>query len=910
MRNRKKIILISIIITLPISILFIIWVYNTSTTYFYVDRLKHPFKNASVIPKGQRLKKIGTSEFVELTESLRTSLGLQVKSDVNMFLETKDINDLKSDLPKSGFKDKKSFLMVDNIFIKGKARYRGDNYYHWLFPHQSWRFKTSKNNLYQKVRKLNFIIPKSSGLLGNHLSYKLAKSLDLLAPHGEMKTLSVNNKYNGVKLMVEQIDESFLRNNGRMPNDVYKGDNMGSTRHQGITIPSVFDIAYIWDKASINNHYPKESRLPLEKLLQQLNTQNNQILDQDSFVNYMALLDLTSSFHYDAQHNWIFYYDAYYEKFYPIIWDTLGWQKAWTDKKSVNIIHTSKLFQSLYNDYDFLVAKYYVLYDFFQTKEKPFIQLMDEEIDNVQQKVDLAGYHYNAGGKIQNSETVKEEISKFRGRIIDRFKLVKDYFFNDLNTSNYSYAFNNNDIRLSISGNKLIDQVYIQLNSKKVINEVYIKYLQNGIKTKIKIPFKMLENNEMLLNINLLAQASQETGQPFPTSSHIKYNEATYDIEIMDINKDEIHSVSLSYLSHKKNKFTITQVPMINSTEFKNQKNIIPQYKTTPERVWSENKVFEGFNLITDDIVIKPGTKIIFDENATLKVLGKVTAMGTKDNPIIFEARDKTKPWNAFALKDEKANGSIFKHCIFKDGSGDKGDLYEYTAMFSVHNVKNLLVEDCEFYDSKRTDDMVHVIYSDATFKNSKFVRSLSDALDVDISNLLVDNCEFIDSGNDSIDLMTTNAVVINTKFTNSKDKGISIGEGSNLLAVNNYIKGSEIGMQSKDTSKAYIYNTSFIGNKKAIDAYHKNWRYSEGGTITLDQCIFEKNIVNATVGKKSKVVINSSKIDTPDKFDTKSLKKKKIIISDDGPINYHLEEPLFKGKSHLISKKQRGYHE
>ena len=66
------------------------------------------------------------------------------------------------------------------------------------------------------------------------------------------------------------------------------------------------------------------------------------------------------------------------------------------------------------------------------------------------------------------------------------------------------------------------------------------------------------------------------------------------------------------------------------------------------------------------------------------------TDPNTKDRPITFEAKDKAKPWGAFALKDSKANDSIFKYCIFSDGSGDKGDLYEYTAMFSVHNVKNL----------------------------------------------------------------------------------------------------------------------------------------------------------------------------------------------------------------------------
>lgn len=390
----------------------------------------------------------------------------------------------------------------------------------------------------------------------------------------------------------------------------------------------------------------------------------------------------------------------------------------------------------------------------------------------------------------------------------------------------------------------------------------------------------------------------------------ISYHKISYDLEFKGLDVNDIKEVKFQFLNLNDEIITVKKVPHIEQKSFYNVYNVVEEYKDPTPLVWQGVKNIKGFNVIDKDIIIKPGTKIIFDENATLKVLGKITAIGTKENPIVFEAKDKSKPWNTLALKDEKANGSVFKHCIFKDGSGDKGDLYEYTAMLSIHNVKDFLVEDCEFYDSHRTDDMVHIIYSSGRFKNTKFVHSLSDALDVDISNVVVENCEFIDSGNDSIDLMTTNAVVINTKFYNSKDKGISIGEGSKLLAINNYIKGCEIGMQSKDTSKAYIYNTSFVENKKAVDAYHKNWRYSEGGTIFLDKCKLTKNIVNATVGKKSKVIINDSFIDTPNKFDIKSLKKRKIIINNDGFIKYDFKETIFKNKAYLINKAIRGYYE
>jgi hypothetical protein len=845
------------------------------------------------VPKGERLYRIGKVEFIELLESLRTSIGYQVKTDVKLFLETKKTKELNSNLPKSGFEDKKAFVLLGNEFIKGKARYRGDNWYHWLLPHKSWRFKTSKSNLYNGVRKINFIIPKSQGLLGNHLSYKLANAMNLLAPESSMVSLSVNEKYNGIKLMVEQIDESFLRNNGRMANDVYKGDNIGSKKNLGVRVFSVFDVPAIWDKASINNHYPDNSRVPLETMLLQLNKKDNSLLDIESFANNMAFLDLTSSFHYDAVHNWVLYYDSYYEKFYPIIWDTLGWQKAWTSKKSVNIIHSSKLFESLYNDYKYLTAKYYSLYDFFTNKEKAFLRLMDEEIDELQSKVDLAGYHFHAGGTLRSPKETKKDIGKFREEIVKRFHFVKSKFFGDVNKSGYSYTFDADDIRLSISDNKLINEVRIKLKKKVDFKKVYLKYIQNGREIKAQVPFKLLENNTLLLEVDLLAQANQFKGKPFPSSSFIKYETATYDIEIEGLKADDVKSIALSYLGNENESFIINKVGYFDAQAFKGQKNIIKKYQTQITEVWSGTKNISGFNTIYNDIVIKKGAKIIFDENATIKFLGKVSAIGTREDPIVFEAKNKNKPWNAVVLKGAKADNSVFKYSIFRDGSGDKGDLYEYTAMFSVHDVKNLIVEESEFYDSHKSDDMVHIMYSDASFKNSKFVRALSDAVDVDISDVVFDNCEFLDSGNDSIDLMTSNAVVINTKFRNSKDKGISIGEKSNLLAINNLIEGSEIGMQSKDTSKAYIYNSSFINNKKAIDAYHKNWRYSEGGSIYLDKCVFENNQFNATVGKKSKVVINDSNIDSIDNFDLKSRQKEKIKITTETAIVPLFSEPL-----------------
>ncbi|MCU7835172.1 MAG: CotH kinase family protein [gamma proteobacterium symbiont of Taylorina sp.] len=891
MTKIKKIFILGMFITLPVSSYYIYWLNNTLSLYFQFDETKN------WIHRGQRLYRIGLIEHKSAVNTVVSKLLKSQPADINLYSEKKYLNKLMSNLPKSGFKEKKAFLSINGEVFKGKIKLRGDNFYHWLYPQKSWRFKSSKKKLTRGVHKFNFIIPKGVEILNNHLSYKLAKELNLLAPDSAMITLAINNQFNGIKLMAEQIDESFLRKNRRMPNDIYKGDNMGSKKVVGASV-SLIHTPSIWEKAAYNNHYPKDSKKPLQALL--INDDNS-LFDIDSFARFSSFIDLINTHHYDDAHNWIFYYDQYFERMYPIVWDPVGWWPDWEKRSAVNII-SSGLLKRLYMNYQFLYKKYEIMYEFFSHKNE-FLKIISQEVALARGKILEAGYTFRMDNrKLMASSDALKQLNQFENRIKKRFKLLENYFVGAIDSKNYAYLIAENKIRLSIDGHKMVEKIIIDSRNLDKLQTVYLSYKLNGEKVREKLQNYHVENNHLIINQKLLAAAK--------LSKQLEFEKVSYELELDGISMNDIVDVSLIFLNLQQQTLLLNKVDSIGDNGLNAVYDITNQQANSAVEIWSNIKRFSGFNIINNDIIIDPGTRIIMDENATVKVLGRVTAKGTKENPIIFEAKDASKPWGAFVLKDERANGSIFRHCIFKDGSGDKGDLYEYTAMLSVHNVKALLFEDCAFYDSHITDDMVHAVYSDVNFKNTRFVRSLADALDVDISNLVVDHCEFIDSGNDAIDLMASNAIVSNTRFINSADKGISIGEGSNLLAANNVIKGNEIGMQSKDTSKAYIYNATFSDNKKAVDAYHKNWRYSEGGSIFVENSLFENNNNNATVGKKSKIVINNSIIDNIDMLDEKSIRKKKIIISNREKIMYHFDEELFSNKMQLIQKQMKGYHE
>ena len=280
--------------------------------------------------------------------------------------------------------------------------------------------------------------------------------------------------------------------------------------------------------------------------------------------------------------------------------------------------------------------------------------------------------------------------------------------------------------------------------------------------------------------------------------------------------------------------------------------------------IWSGTVTFAGHQILKDDLIIQPGTTVRFAPDATLVLKGRLLAEGTPERPIRFLSQQADQaPWGAIVLMGQGANGSRLTHCEMAGGSGRKGDLFEYSAMFSVHDVKDVSVQDCLFRDNRVVDDMVHTVYADIRFERTRFENAFADALDLDISEVVIIDSRFDNSGNDAVDLMTTRAHVVGSIFVGNGDKGISVGENSQLCAVNNRLIGNAIGVESKDRSTAVLFNHTFVNNKTALHAYKKNWRYGEGGKIFIAKSAIVGGEVIAQAQKRSSIALFDTYVET-----------------------------------------------
>jgi hypothetical protein len=269
---------------------------------------------------------------------------------------------------------------------------------------------------------------------------------------------------------------------------------------------------------------------------------------------------------------------------------------------------------------------------------------------------------------------------------------------------------------------------------------------------------------------------------------------------------------------------------------------------------WSGLVELSGVTFVDQPLAIAPGTTLRLAPGASVVLRARVLALGTAAEPIRVEGRDAT-PWGVIALQGRGADGSVFRHCVLRAGSGLKTPLYEYSAMLSLHDVHGVVLEHCLLADSQEVDDMLHTVYATVRVCDCRFVGSRADAVDLDISSGVFERCTWERSGNDGIDLMTSTAEVIDCAFVASGDKGVSVGEGSRAFLQRCRLQDCNFGVQAKDGSVATLLDVEATGNQTAVDAYLKNWRYGAGGQVFVYGSRLRTNRNQAQADARSRVV-------------------------------------------------------
>ncbi|MDD3813704.1 MAG: CotH kinase family protein [Desulfocapsaceae bacterium] len=858
------------LLTLPITVVFVYWTWATLDRY-YTFGVRY-----NSAPAKMTLLYAGELEGSHLLQSVRLAFSTrnnkEGKTDslrtINLFVPESNLAKLDSNLPHSGLDEYVEGGLWDGKRLhKVKVRYRGDFLPHWGFFKKSLRIKTKKSSLFEGMRAFNINSPKGAFQLHDYLAYRLADYLKLLTPHSEMVQLTLNGKTQGLYLLLEQLEELTLRRHGRMPGDMYAGELIGKDSYAGVN-QQVFDHPGLWKKISINNHYPESSHKPLELLAQLVNAPSSEeiqdqlsnLLDLEAWARFSAFETLAQTFHYDETHNWRLYYDPMLSKFEPIIWDPIAWVEWPTGSGkdiSFEVIRT-KLHKALFKNADFLRIRQNVLEEFFKSGlDKKFLSETDQVIAAIKPVIaNDPNLHYS-------QKRIESRMRERRLHIEEVFEDVQEQLL--LPPGQVSFSLNPEGVNFLITGRRPVNRTFL-IYEQPLKGDITatLNYWENGRKIEKDVTGGLnVRGVRLELDIPLISGMKiKEEESVF--QNHLEILPGYYELKISGVPiENKLYEILVDRGGDQQEHANLEK--SIQRYSFNDLYEIVHSQPLKIATRWKGDIEVAGVQEIFSELIIEPGTTLHMKPGATIILHNRLLAEGTAEKPIRFlPASEGQEPWGALVLKGSGANSSRISYSEFAGGSGLKGDLFEYTAMLSVHDVDGVEVNNCLFRDSHLTDDMVHVVYSQVHVSNSRFERALMDALDIDISDAVIQSCYFVDSGNDSVDLMTSNVIITDTTIENAGDKAASVGEGARLLAINNIFRNNVIGVQAKDGSVASLYNLDLTDNGHALDAYKKNWRYANGGKIYLYKSRVIGNKKMITADKKSKIFVYDSYIDKP----------------------------------------------
>ena len=130
------------------------------------------------------------------------------------------------------------------------------------------------------------------------------------------------------------------------------------------------------------------------------------------------------------------------------------------------------------------------------------------------------------------------------------------------------------------------------------------------------------------------------------------------------------------------------------------------------------------------------------------------------------------------------------------------------------------------YFKNSICEDAINLLKVSGNINNINIDNSLSDALDVDFSNIDINKINIKNAYNDCLDFSFGNYVLNNTNLNSCGDKSISLGEQSNTEIDYLEISDSYTGVAIKDSSFAIINDLFVETSKNCILAYRKKQEF------------------------------------------------------------------------------------
>lgn len=247
----------------------------------------------------------------------------------------------------------------------------------------------------------------------------------------------------------------------------------------------------------------------------------------------------------------------------------------------------------------------------------------------------------------------------------------------------------------------------------------------------------------------------------------------------------------------------------------------------------------KGTLLIEQDVVVpagcilklEPGAKVQLNNGARLVSYAPILANGSESDPVVFSTSDPNgRPGGILVMKT--TGRSVFDNVIIeglsvgvKETRFLKGAVTFYKADVDISN--------STFSDNFDGDDMLNVIASDFSLRNTKFFNSYADGFDADFATGNISTVELgnigrtPDSGGDGLDISGSTVQIQDLRISNVADKAISAGENSRVEVKRLSVTGAPNGIVSKDGTHLRLKGAKLSSVLRGLLAIRKKKGYA-----------------------------------------------------------------------------------
>ncbi len=806
-----------------------------------------------------------------------------------------------------------------------KVRVRGDLPAHWKNPKKSWRIKFGRQTLeyngkklrepiyFKGKRQINLIIPIDRDYVLAYFINSMMRTGGLVVPRDNFVVLRINGVIQGLYYEVEHFDKPLLASSRRPETTVFAQNDrpMHFEQYTKLGTPAAYDARF--DLGSMRRLVDREGELAMQAmdvLIQHsLNpTPENfrrvrQVLDWDKYLYFRSITTLCNTNHVRfGSDNLRLYYDPSRGKLEPIPWDvhltqmprepgTIDFwnskgpdeiQRATLEDPMLRLQRNKILWRWVGDGGDSLIAEYRkvhewirpfawadVLYTPIQAhKMDELLKRFTYNIRRVHKVLSNSSCNFTYRLLADDRAALEMMVNNFSGIKLNQIVLRDSSVF----SGKYAlYEDRNHNGELDTADVKIAETVAragrIQFDFDRYLLPD-VEYKSDFIAGRY---WEFYDTKAKRTRFFLVGKLAPEIRHPLawrPPHIVVEAENAVSGKKIPSAFIDQRKplprdTIGITAFDHS-DPFDLDAVTATRA-EFLAR---YPQFRASDEianAVELRGAVTISGTVIVPEgvpLILQPGTDLTLKPRANILCYGGFRSVGTPEQPIRIHGDGSGQPFGVLAVV-RPPQKVVVRYTEFRDGGQAQINGLLFTGGFAVHD-GDLQLLNSQFVDMQ-SEDGVNLKNGRIEMRDCLFANSASDGIDIDFGVGEVSNCKFINILGDGLDLSGSRVTITASWFENIGDKGISVGENSHPIIVNNFFRNCVIGFSTKDLSHARVAHSTFIDNKLAIEAKRKK-PFFGGGSAEVINSVFVGNeqLLTEDYFSSGKVAVSHALTDVP----------------------------------------------